>query len=237
VKGEKPARWKKAQKYEREWWRSHVETIRLDFYRDYAENLIEDLNGVVRIGERTKILEIGSGAAGILTFLESDFRYAVEPLEPYFSSVESFVKFRDKKVHYHAGKAENLPFKEGRFDLIIIDNVLDHCQEIDAVFSEMRRLLKKGAVVYQRLNTYTQWGKWIRFFLELFRIDPGHPHTFSKGGLKACFHKHRFSVRRMKTRGFVRTWVSEMRSKNLREMLKAALFVTPDKTLFIIEKT
>jgi ubiquinone/menaquinone biosynthesis C-methylase UbiE len=236
VKAEKTARWNTAQIYEREWWRSHVKEIGLDFYRDYAEDLVEDLGENMRIGESTKILEIGSGAAGILTHLPGRLRCAVDPMETFFSSVAKFVESRDTRVRYHAGKAEALPFKEGSFDLVIMDNVLDHCQETDAALSEMRRVLKKRSLVYLRLNTHTRWGKGIRFFLELFRIDRGHPHTFSKGDLFARFRKYGFGVRRVKSRGFTGTWMSEMRSKNPREILKAALFLTPDKTLFILEK-
>jgi hypothetical protein len=84
---ENKTRWEIAQEYEKKWWRSRVDFITLDFYQDYAADLAKDMEGILKIREDSKILEIGSGAAGILTFLNSNFRYAVDPLEDFYSSV------------------------------------------------------------------------------------------------------------------------------------------------------
>ncbi len=134
-------RWNKVQSSEELWWKKHIESIDLEYLQDYAKDLEYDLRNLFNIGRDTKILEIGSGPAGIVTFLKTDYRCAVDPLEPFFASVEKFSKFRDKAVIYSKAKAEELPFENDIFDLIIIDNVLDHCQDTQRIFSELHRVL------------------------------------------------------------------------------------------------
>ncbi len=91
----------------------------------------------------------------MLTYINTKYRYAIDPLAHYFASVEEFNGFRDKKVKYYQGKAEALPFEDDNFVLIIIDNVLDHCENINLVFGEMHRVLKNRGIIYLRLNIYT----------------------------------------------------------------------------------
>jgi ubiquinone/menaquinone biosynthesis C-methylase UbiE len=230
-------RWQSAQAYEKEWWRSHSCLIDPEFYKAYAEELLDELNGIIHIKEDTRILEIGSGAAGIITHLPGRFRYAIDPLEDFFSSVERFQSFRDKKVAYHTGKAEDLPFEDHFFNLIIIDNVIDHCQDIHLVFSEMERVLTDRGIIYLRLNTYTTWGKFIRKIVELLKIDPGHPHTFTQGSLLKRISHHGYTIRKIHDQGYWTTWIRELSSMKLKEILKALSFSSPNKTLCLLEKS
>ncbi len=78
-----------------------------------------------------------------MTFLKSNNKYAIDPLEDFFSNKEEWVRLRDPEVKYQKGKGENLPYKEEFFDLIILDNVLDHCENPVLVLDEVHRVLKK----------------------------------------------------------------------------------------------
>ena len=73
-------RWHKAQASERDWWQSRAADMDLDFYAAFAQALRRELDGILTLTPDTRILEIGSGAAGILTHLsESNYRHAVDP--------------------------------------------------------------------------------------------------------------------------------------------------------------
>lgn len=229
-------RWKTAQNYEKNWWESHISSIQPDFYFAYAEELLRDLNGIFTIKEDTPILEIGSGAAGIITHLESRFRHAIDPLEDFYSTIHKFQEFRDKDVKYHTGQAEKLPFSKDKFELIIIDNVLDHCADIDSIFQEASRVLKSNGIIYLRLNIYTNWGKFVRKIVEILQIDPGHPHTFSWKSLLNQIKKFDFKIVKVKRRGFWLTWISELKSMKAKELSKAFSFSSPNKTLIIFIK-
>lgn len=230
-------RWEQAQNYEKNWWANKAPEIDLEFYERFAKEIEKLILPFVKINEETKILEIGSGAAGIITYLDSKNKFAIDPLEDFFSSVEKFSEIRDKRVVYKKGMAENLPFEKVFFDLIIIDNVLDHCNDPKLVLAEMNRVLKSGGIVFFRQNTYHFWGKFIRGLIELFRIDKGHPHTFSKSELKKMFVEKSLDVVYYKESGYYNTWIKEIKSKRIYDKIKALIFATRDKTTFILKKS
>lgn len=45
-------------------------------------------------------------------------------------------------------KAENLNFADNSFDIVIISNTLDHCENPPKVADEIKRVLKKGGLVF-----------------------------------------------------------------------------------------
>jgi SAM-dependent methyltransferase len=138
----------------------------LSFYKGFADQVIEATKPFLKIEVNTRILEIGSGAAGIVTHLNSKYRFSVDPLEEFYSRVKKFADYRDKNVIYKKAVGEPLPFEGKQFDLIIIDNVLDHCDNPALVISEMKRVLKENGIVFLRQNTYHIWGKFIRMIME-----------------------------------------------------------------------
>jgi ubiquinone/menaquinone biosynthesis C-methylase UbiE len=232
----KTERWEAAQSYEKEWWDSRKDQIDCRFYEAYAHELLEQLEGILEIEKHTPILEIGTGAAGIITFLQSNQRYGIDPLEDFYSSVENFKKSRDPHVKYQAAKAEELPFEDNKFQLLIIDNVLDHCDDIEMVFKEMRRVLQPNGKVYLRLNVYTYWGKVVRLLVAKLKIDPGHPYTFARRSILSLFKNHDFKILKTEEQGYWKTWFREIRSGKLKELLKAVTISSPNKTAYILEK-
>lgn len=231
------SRWEMAQDYEKSWWSNKVPEIDLEFYERFAGNVVSLLKPFFSITENTYVLEIGSGAAGIITYIESNHKFAIDPLENFYSSVQKYKSIRDSKVKYSTGKAEKLPYEEEYFDLIIIDNVLDHCENPDKVLLEMRRVLKSNGVIYFRQNTYHIWGKILRELIEMIKIDKGHPHTFMKKSLKKKFYKYDFQILEYRRTGYFNTWHREIRSKNFIDKIKGVLFINRDKTTYILKKT
>ncbi len=232
----KANRWELAQNYEHEWWKKKTQQIKADYYRYSAEEIRTFIKLYKPINAETAILEIGSGATGILTFLtESNARYAIDPLEPFYSSVDTFVKLRDQKVNYSSDKGESLSFRDNMFDLLIVDNVLDHCENPELVLAEMKRVLKPDGLIYFRQNTYNFYGKTIRLLMELFLIDKGHPFTFTKTGLRKMFNRFEFTTLQSKHNGYFDTWKSELTSGSVKDFIKAFLFVTRDRMTVLLK--
>lgn len=229
-------RWEKAQTYEKAWWQERIDHVDPAFYRTYAATLLEEIKPYLEVSADTHILEIGSGAAGIITFLESEHKAAVDPLEHFYGTVEAFTEARDPRVRYATAKGEALPFEARQFDLVIIDNVLDHCEDPRQVFAEMKRVLKPGGMVYLRLNLYHAWGKFIRSLVELLQIDEGHPYTFTSAQLQKLIERSGFQVLRVRRASFAKTWLKELTSGQLKDLAKALTFATRSKTLFLLQK-
>jgi SAM-dependent methyltransferase len=228
--------WRAAQTYEKEWWDARKEAVNFTFYREFAGEMLDRFGPILEIGKDTSILEIGSGAGGIVTFLPFGRRWAIDPLEDYFSSVERFRKQRDPCVVYRTARAEDLPFDNEFFDVVIMDNVLDHCEDPDRVFAQMHRVLKTGGRVYLRLNLYGSWGRFVRVVAAVMRIDPGHPHTLTHKAMSGLFRKHGFSVLAGESRGFWPTWRAQLVSHGIKGRLKALTFSNPDKTTYVLKK-
>ena len=102
-------RWNIAQDYELQWWSKYKDSIK--WYKEFSDEIIKETSSFININKNTAILEIGSGAAGGITYIKSDNKYAIDPLENFFSQNKSWVKFRDKKVNYFQGKGEELILK------------------------------------------------------------------------------------------------------------------------------
>ena len=233
----KSKRWNIAQSYEKDWWNERAKLIDFDFYKNYAIDLKEFISPHLKINRDSKILEVGSGAGGIITFIiESENRYAIDPLESFYSSVDSFNEQRDPVVNYQTAMGEELPFENEYFDLIIMDNVLDHCDDPKKVMLEVARVLKPNSLIYFKQNTYHAWGKLVRYLMEIFIIDRGHPFTFSKNQLIQMINKNGFSIIIKNSVGYWHTWKREFSSNNLKDKLKAFLFVTRNKRIFLLRK-
>ena len=230
-------RWIKAQGYEKQWWDHRKAEMSLEFYEDYANDLQHQLSGILKINNDTRILEVGSGAAGISTFLKSDHRYAVDPLESFYSTIPQFSSFRDPAVKYFTAKGEDLHFESNFFDLIIMDNVLDHCEDPDKVVKEMVRVLKSNGIIYFRQNVYHWWGKFIRQLMELVEIDKGHPHTFTFSSMKPLLTSNNLSIIHIKRSGYFPRWKRELFAGTKNDLIKDLLLVNRDKVLYVLKKT
>lgn len=229
-------RWKLAQSYEKDWWFNKSEDLDLEFYERFAGEVEKLLQPFIIINNDKYVLEIGSGAAGIITYVNSDFKFAIDPLEDFYSTIPKFTSIRDKRVNYSNAMAEEIPFDSEYFDLIIIDNVLDHCKDPDRVISEMRRVLKPGGIIYFRQNTYHCWGKAIRHIMEMLKIDKGHPYTFLKKDLNKKFLNTKFKTLLFVKSGYFKTWKKEITSKRLYDKIKGLLLVNRDKVTYILKK-
>lgn len=224
-------RWNLAQDYEKKWWSKHEQGISTNYFENSASEIIEVFNSLSQLNENTRILEIGSGAFGIVNFIKgSKYRYGIDPLEHYYRTISEFTNKRETEVTYITGKGEELPFEE-HFDIIILDNVLDHCENPKQVVSEIMRLSKKETFVFFRQNTYNLYGKLMRNLMEQMTIDKGHPFTFTKSNVEALFSSD-FNLLGFKRSGYYSTWIHEMKSRSLKDKIKALLFITRDRTTY-----
>jgi ubiquinone/menaquinone biosynthesis C-methylase UbiE len=232
---EKKVRWRIAQESERKWWEREISAIDFTYFSEFARDLLKSVSGVIAVTEKTRILEIGTGPAGILTYLPSKFRCGIDPLEFFYGRTEKCLRFRDRNVNYLAAQGEFLPYSDDTFDLLIIDNILDHCEDVEAVFKEVKRVLSPRGVVYLRNFTHTLWGVVFAGALEFFRIDRGHPYHFTEKSLRKMCLKNRLEPVLIERRGLIQHFRKLFSSKMLSHRLRALSFSQADKILFILK--
>ena len=91
-----------------------------------------------------RILDVGTGTGDFVKVLKNVFPKAeitgVDPLE---TSLEE-AKRSYPDVHFQKMTGEKLAFENNQFDVVSISMALHHLPDIQAAFSEMKRVLKPG---------------------------------------------------------------------------------------------
>ncbi len=221
-------RWTKAQEYEVNHWKKLLKNKRpLDWYSWKAKELEIFLidNGFAHVLEvrKSKVLEIGSGPVGTVSAWPHGDRFAVEPLYEVFEESTEFKKYREFPVSYVEGVGENIPFPDKYFNLIIIDNVLDHTRNPKQVLSEAGRVLKDDGIIYLSLNIRSKLGLRIRDFLEEhFEFDKGHPHSFDLIKLMNTISASKLSIRAERMESYLDSFLRNLKENPLRTLGKLA---------------
>ncbi|AFH48552.1 SAM-dependent methyltransferase [Ignavibacterium album JCM 16511] len=112
------------------------------------------------------VLDLGSGEGGTSKILsEKNFVISLDI---------NFIRLKRQKENFNLGKllqadAIQLPFSDSTFDLIIIQDVIEHIENLNQLHSELLRVLKEDGLIY--LSTPN------RFSIINFLSDPhwGNP--------------------------------------------------------------
>jgi ubiquinone/menaquinone biosynthesis C-methylase UbiE len=200
-----PDRWKQAQSFEKGFWTSAAKRIRegvrppLTYHKWRSENLMNLVTQA--FPDKTisfangRILEVGSGPVGAVTFMEARERIAVDPLCDFYATQPELVEHRSKDVRYETSRGEELAFDDKSMDLVIIENVIDHVQNADKVMTEIHRVLKDDGILYLTVNLHPVWGAFLHEILAALQIDRGHPHTFTLAKIVKFLNRHQFDVK------------------------------------------
>jgi len=185
--------WKQAQTIEAQEWIEMKESILSPEYRNNirkrSKRVEKWVNKFIEIKADLNILEIGGGATQMIDFFGKGNKYAVDPLADFYMREFSGILYSD--VSWFKSKVEEMPYKNDFFDIIIMRNVLDHVDSASMTLSEIRRVLKKGGVVYLGLNTFSG----LLFVYKHLVKDKCHPFTFSPKNIKFHIKKAGFTIK------------------------------------------
>lgn len=114
------------------WGGAHEERL-----RPWKERLLGDLRG--------DVLEIGAGAGANLGYLSREVRYvAVEPNVHMHAYLREEARRRGVEVELRTATGESLPAPASSFDAVVTTLVLCSVDDVTAVLSEVRRVLRPG---------------------------------------------------------------------------------------------
>ena len=221
-------RWLKAQEYERLYWAKAASRIasrassQLGWYSWRAGEMEKRLvNYLDENRKRTaKVLEVGSGPIGIVTFLKWGECYTIDPLEEFYRSNAVLSHLRSPAVHYGQGVGEDLPFEDASFSLVILDNVLDHVSNAEAVLREIYRVLSEDGILYLAVNVHTQWGAVLHSLLSRLNIDKGHPYTFTASSIHDFLLTNNFSPLSESVSNYHQARKEDRKSRSLKGKVK-----------------
>jgi SAM-dependent methyltransferase len=151
------------------------------------------LNAVMPISREAKVLEVGSGAHGLIFFFDAAEKVGVDPLADHYRELFPVWQSKAKTL---AAFGENLPFAAGAFDIVLSDNVVDHAEDPRRILEEMVRVLKPGGLLYFTVNVHHPLYHWAASLHAAwkalgirFEITPFADHTvhFTPGSGRALF--------------------------------------------------
>jgi SAM-dependent methyltransferase len=224
-------RWEIAQESEKKYWKSRAYGIEvkasadLQWYDWRAKELKRIFNRINQKnytdGEK-RILEIGCGPVGLISFFPGKYKVGIDPLNEYYTSKKSLVEVRDKDVVYMKGAAEHLIFEAESFDLVVTENCIDHVKDLSRAMSEIFRVLRKGGILYLTVNCRSRIGYFVHRLLSKYNIDKSHPHTFTLKRILDMLRSYQLDVMYYDELGSYKdALISDLKSKSKRDNLKA----------------
>jgi SAM-dependent methyltransferase len=229
------SRWAAAQSYERRYWESRARQIesgasaQLGWYKWRAEQLEERLRAAGRADlcdGAARVIEVGSGPVGLATFFPASRAVLVDPLHDFYGSSPVLSAMRNPAAEYVTGRGEALPAADGAFDLVIIENCIDHVENMHGVMAELLRVLSPGGVLYLTVNCRSSVGYYVHRALSRLKIDAGHPYTFTPARLDRLLAQYHLTVTDRQLGSFSAAWKEDLASPSRTAKAKALLGVS-----------
>jgi ubiquinone/menaquinone biosynthesis C-methylase UbiE len=123
---------------------------RLPQVAEYARTLSVRLETVRGANHGRRVLEIGA-AAGSISIALNRLGYECTGLEPDPDALKTAHALADTigcRCPVVEGFAENLPFPDGSFDIVIANSVLEHVSDLERCLDEVARVLAPGGVFW-----------------------------------------------------------------------------------------
>ena len=129
-----------------------------------------------------RVLEVGSGAHGLIFCFGTCRGIGVDPLARQYASL---FPLWQPKARTLAAEGERLPFRDASFEVVLCDNVVDHAAQPAAIVRELVRVVVPGGLIYFTVNFHhfvyslAAWlhAAWNGIGLR-FEIGPFADHTF-----------------------------------------------------------
>lgn len=103
------------------------------------------------IAPDARVIEVGSGAHGLIFYFGSSHGIGVDPLAVSYGSL--FPRWQSCAPTV-AAVGESLPFPDRSFDVVLCDNVVDHAESPAKIVRELTRILVPGGLVYFTVNIH-----------------------------------------------------------------------------------
>lgn len=118
---------------------------------EHSREVREKIAAVHAIPSNARVLEVGSGAHGLIFYFDAAERVGVDPLADQYRMLFPAWQQRVQTIVSHG---ERLPFEDSRFDIVLCDNVVDHAENPRQIVREMARVLAPGGVLYFTVNVH-----------------------------------------------------------------------------------
>jgi len=103
------------------------------------------------VANDARVIEVGSGAHGLIFYFGVEQGVGIDPLAVSYRSLFPRWQRGAKTI---AAVGEQLPFQDESFDVVLCDNVVDHSESPMKIVGELVRILKRGGLLYFTVNVH-----------------------------------------------------------------------------------
>ncbi|MBD0267247.1 MAG: 3-demethylubiquinone-9 3-O-methyltransferase [Cyanobacteria bacterium Co-bin8] len=129
------------------WWNEDA-----DIYALYHLNKprFEFFNRYVESWQELKVLDVGCGGGFSCEFMAAMgvHAYGLDQSQKCIEAAQNHARIGGYEIDYRSGLAENMPYADNAFDVVICVDVLEHVQEVPNVISEIFRVLKPNGLFF-----------------------------------------------------------------------------------------
>lgn len=111
----------------------------------------QKLAAVRPLPDALRVLEVGSGAHGLIFYFDAAERVGIDPLADHYRSLFPAWQHMARTV---AAFGEDLPFEDSSFGIVLCDNVVDHAENPRKIVAEIARVLMPGGLLYFTVNVH-----------------------------------------------------------------------------------
>lgn len=136
-----------------------------DSVRNANQSIISVFLQNLRITEATKVLDFGCGTGNYADSLQRVTNAQVFGVDP-SDGMREKAAVKNPCVIFVRGNHEHIPFEDNFFDFIYMTDVIHHVPDVDAMFRELFRVLKKNGCICIVTESHDQIEK--RFYVKYF---------------------------------------------------------------------
>jgi len=111
----------------------------------------ETLEQFGAIADDARVIEVGSGAHGLIFYFGARNAIGIDPLA---ASYRHLFPGWQASAMTIAAVGEQLPFRDQAVDVVLCDNVVDHAESPRGIAAELVRVLKPGGLLYFTVNIH-----------------------------------------------------------------------------------
>ncbi len=130
--------------------RGHEDEV-INAMKRSSQRVRELLETFQPIRNDARVIEVGSGAHGLIFYFGTEPGVGVDPLAVSYGRLFPMWQRSAKTV---AACGESLPFPDQSFDIVLCDNVVDHAESPKQIVGELARVLAPGGLLYFTVNIH-----------------------------------------------------------------------------------
>jgi SAM-dependent methyltransferase len=130
--------------------RGHEDEV-INAMKRSSQRVRELLETFQPISAGARVIEVGSGAHGLIFYFGAEAGVGVDPLAVSYGRL--FPKWQ-RSATTVAACGESLPFADQTFDVVLCDNVVDHAESPKRIVGELARVLAPGGLLYFTVNIH-----------------------------------------------------------------------------------